>query len=447
MINIIRHAPREPSSHQLPRLLRPSVWQLLLLILSLALGCQAQLVNPTSTPTQVPTNTPTATATSTATVPPTSTPTPTHTPTAIPTATPTDTPTPSPTATSTSTATPTPQPTSTPSPTSAPVEEAAAAEQPAPSDNAAHPQIPTVVLSNYFPWYDPHTWETGCTSAGDLPRDGVYQSDDSTVIARHIGQARAASLDGFAVHWFAPQGRTDANFGQVLSQSPAGFNSTVTFLHHILPGVSQQSVIDALSYIINTYGQHPRFFRAAGKPVIMFSDMYRVPGDQESAVARWQAIRQAVDPGHNTWWIAEGLDPAYLAVFDGLYVYKIDHACCPNAYQKAPQWANWVRDWEQQTGQPKLWVGTVMPGWNDLNSGQAHCTDLRVSSEPFARDRAGGAYYAKTWETVLPTQPDFIIIHSFNEWVEGSYIEPSAAFGDLYLQLTAQWIAQFKGSR
>lgn len=304
-----------------------------------------------------------------------------------------------------------------------------------------------MVLSNYFPWYDPHTWETGCTSAGDLPRDGVYQSDDPGVIARHIGQARAASLDGFAVHWFAPQDRTDANFGQVLGQSPAGFNSTVTFLHHILPGVNQQGVIDALSYIINTYGQHPRFFRAAGKPVIMFSDMYRVPGSQESAVARWQAIRQAVDPGHNTWWIAEGLDPAYLAVFDGLYIYKIDHACCPNAYQKAPQWANWVHSWEQQTGQPKLWVGTVMPGWNDLNSGQAHCTDLRVSSEPFARDRSGGAYYAKTWETVLPTQPDFIIIHSFNEWVEGSYIEPSVAFDDLYLQLTAQWIARFKDSR
>jgi hypothetical protein len=88
-----------------------------------------------------------------------------------------------------------------------------------------------------------------------------------------------------------------------------------------------------------------------------------------------------------------------------------------------------------------------MPGWNDLNSAASHCVDLRVSSAPFARERAGGAYYAQTWEAVLPTQPDFIIVHSFNEWVEGSYVEPSAQFGDLYLQLTAQWIAQFKNSR
>jgi len=313
-----------------------------------------------------------------------------------------------------------------------------------------HPDIMPAVLANYFPWYDPETWSTGCTSAGDVPGDGVYQSDAPEVIARHIGQAQAAGLDGFAVHWFAPSNRTDTNFSQVLHQSPEGFNSTVTFLYHILPGANQQGVIDALRQIIENYGGHPRFFRADGKPVIMFSDMYRVPdmsGAQSSSpVALWAEIRQTVDPDHNTWWIAEGLEPEYLSVFDGLYIYKIDHACCPNSYASASRWAGWVRNWEQKTGQTKLWVGTVMPGWNDLNSVQDHCADLRVSSEPFARDRADGAYYARTWEAVLPTQPDFVVLHSFNEWVEGSYVEPSAGFGDLYIQLTAQWVAHFKGN-
>jgi hypothetical protein len=329
----------------------------------------------------------------------------------------------------------------------------AAVEEPAPGlDEGArlHPEVAPAVLANYFPWYDPETWSTGCTSGGDLPRDGVYQSDDPGVIARHIAQAQGAGLDGFAVHWFAAGDRTDTNFAQVLAQSPDGFGSTVTFLYHILPGVDQQGVIDALRYVIDGYSGHSRFFRAGGKPVIMFSDMYRVPGaggSHAAAIEIWRQVRDAVDPHHATWWIAEGLEPAYLAVFDGLFVYKIDHACCPNAYTSASRWAGWVRDWEGQTGQPKLWVGTVMPGWNDLNTGQAHCVDLRVSSEPFARDRADGAYYARMWEAVLPTQPDFIILHSFNEWAEGTHIEPSVAFGDLYLQLTAQWVARFKGSQ
>ena len=312
-----------------------------------------------------------------------------------------------------------------------------------------------MVLANYFPWYDPGTWSTGCTSDSDQPRDGVYHSDDPGVIARHIGQARAAGIDGFAVHWFAPGNRTDANFEKVLNLSPEGFQSTVTFLYHILPGANQQGVIDALRYVMDRYTAHPRFLRIAGRPVILFSDMYRVPDpagnrpasdkDVATAVARWAAIREAVDPNHTAWWIAEGLQPDYLSVFDGLYVYKIDHACCPNAYRWASRWAGWVRDWERRTGRPKLWVGTVMPGWDDLNSAQPQCADLRVSSAPFARDRENGAYYARTWEAVLPTRPDFILIHSFNEWVEGSYIEPSVRFGDLYLQLTAQWAARYKG--
>lgn len=312
-----------------------------------------------------------------------------------------------------------------------------------------------MVLANYFPWYDPHTWSTGCTSDADQPRDGVYNSDDPGVIARHIAQARAAGIDGFAVHWFAPGNRTDANFEKVLNLSPDSFQSTVTFLYHILPGTNQQGVIDALRYVIARHTAHPRFLRVAGRPIILFSDLYRVPDpagnrpasdkDVATAVARWREIRQAVDPNHTTWWIAEGLQPDYLAVFDGLYVYKIDHACCPTAYRGARRWAGWVRDWERRTGQPKLWIGTVMPGWDDLNSAQPQCADLRVSSAPFARDRENGAYYARTWEAVLPTQPDLILIHSFNEWVEGSYIEPSVRYGDLYLQLTAQWISRYKG--
>ncbi|MCP4538451.1 MAG: hypothetical protein GY832_15050 [Chloroflexi bacterium] len=389
-----------------------------------AVTTQVAVVRPLATPTALPSPTSTSTATDTPT------PTPTNTPTPSPTSTPLATHTPMPTETSLS-----------------------ISQDVLPAIGGAniHTEIPPVVLANYFPWYDPETWSTGCTSAGDQPRNGVYQSDDPGVISRHIGQAQAAGLDGFAVHWFAPGNRTDSNFAQVLNQSPDGFHSTVTFLYHILPGINQQGVIDALRYVLDNYSEHPRFFRVGGKPIIIFSDMYRVPGatgaQPTSSIARWTEIRQAVDPDHNTWWIAEGLEPDYLSIFNGLYVYKIDHACCPNSYASAPRWAGWVRDWERQTGQTKLWIGTVMPGWNDLNSSQSHCTDLRVSSDPFARDRADGTYYAQTWEAVLPTQPDFVVLHSFNEWVEGSYIESSVGFGDLYMQLTAQWVTRFKSSR
>jgi len=393
--------------------------------------------HPPSGATGSPTHTPCPTATKMPTCTPAATAMPANTPTGVPTDT--------------------PMPTASPAPTAGPTLTRELSPKPAPALVAGHPDVPPLVLANYFPWYDPATWDTGCTSDGDRPLDGVYDSNDPAVISRHIEQARAAGLDGFAVHWFAREDRTDANARQVLDLSPEGFNSTITFLYHILPGAKVDAVIEQLRYVHRTYGGHPRFLRLAGRPVILFSDMYRVPdragrrpkSDQDvaTAVAHWAEIRAAVDPHHEDWWIAEGLRPEYLEVFDGLYVYRIDHACCPNACLSAPRWAGKVREWERATGQAKLWVGTVMPGWDDLNSGKSHCTDLRVSAEPFARGRADGSYYARTWEAVLPTGPDLVVVHSFNEWVEGSYVEPSERFGDLYLRLTAQWVTRFKTRR
>ncbi|HLF00425.1 MAG TPA: LysM peptidoglycan-binding domain-containing protein [Anaerolineales bacterium] len=326
----------------------------------------------------------------------------------------------------------------------------AAVSNPPPSTQAAPPpQTGTtdrtggekLVIANYFPWYDEGFWGQGVT--WDTPTV-QYNSDHISTIQRHIGWAQQAGLDGFAVHWFQQGNRTDTNLANVLGNSPGGFRSTVTFLTHILPGANRGMVIDNLRYLINTYGQHGSFLRVNGKPVIFFADMDRVPLEgASSAVNAWQSIRNEVDPGNSTIWIAEGLKPAYLGVFDGLYVYKIDHACCPASYNKAPTWAGWVRQWEKQTGKPKLWVGTLMPGWDDSRS--VGRPDLRTPSPAFARDRQGGAYYQATFNAVVGTSPDMLIIHSFNEWIEGSQIEPGTTYGDTYLNLTKQFSNQFKG--
>jgi hypothetical protein len=45
----------------------------------------------------------------------------------------------------------------------------------------------------------------------------------------------------------------------------------------------------------------------------------------------------------------------------------------------------------------------------------------------------------------LASRPDWLWVNSFNEWVEGTYVEPSALYGDLYLQLTHNFAALFKG--
>lgn len=377
------------------------------------------------------------------------TPTPSVTPTATPTPTATQTATRTPAATPTATPTQTPPPTATPSPEPTPVPTDAPPETPQPAAEAeASGRYPRLVLANYFAWYDHATWGSCAVSDGDGPLE-PYHSDDASTFARHIRQAMEAGIDGFTLQWFAPGDRTDRNLGALLAQSQGtGFRSTVIFLRHIWPGspnATQATVGDAITHLLATYGGHPSFLSVDGRPVIVFADVYRVPreGGQTPQQA-WGAIRARVDPERRSLWIAEGLDPSYLDAFDGLYVYKITHAAYPDDHVKASRWAAGVRRMEAQLGQPRLWMATVSPGWDDLRSG---CQlDVRVPSAPHKRPRDNGAYYRATFEAAMGSDPDWIWINSYNEWIEGTYIEPGRLYGDRYLHMTRELATRFKGN-
>jgi len=308
-----------------------------------------------------------------------------------------------------------------------------------------HAESSRLALASYFAWYDLASWD-GCNiSAGDRPLQ-PYNSDDPETIAGHIRLAQSAGIDGFTLNWFAPGERTDANFGALLARSAgSNFTSTVIFQRHIWhgsPSPTQANIIEAVRYLIAQYSGHPNFLKIGGRPVIFFTDLPRVPS--KSPQQFWAEVRRQADPAHDTIWIAEGLDFSYLSTFDGQYVFKISHAAYPSDYVKSSRWANQVRKWEQTTGQTKLWIATLSPGWDDLRAG---CRpDVRAPSALHKVDRGDGAFFTANFQAALASQPDWLWIHSFNEWVEGTYIEPSVQYGERYLDLARESVQQFKSS-
>lgn len=87
------------------------------------------------------------------------------------------------------------------------------------------------------------------------------------------------------------------------------------------------------------------------------------------------------------------------------------------------------------------WAATVMPGFDD-SSQRAAC---RPTS--FYTDRRDGDFYRESWELALATEPDWILVTSFNEWHEGSEIEPSVEYGSRYLEMTTSAAAGWRGRR
>jgi hypothetical protein len=80
----------------------------------------------------------------------------------------------------------------------------------------------------------------------------------------------------------------------------------------------------------------------------------------------------------------------------------------------------------------KTFVATIMPGYNDTKN---------------VVDRQNGTYYALFWSIAKACSADGYAITSFNEWHEGTEIEPSIEYGYQYIDLTrvlqTMWTAPF----
>lgn len=294
--------------------------------------------------------------------------------------------------------------------------------------NATRAGEPPLVLAFYYAWYDQGTWTSGLPA--DQPAQ-PYASSDPATVERHVNQAQAAGIDALIQSWYGPQeanNQTETNFRMLLDVAAAkGFRAGADFETDGPFFPDQASVVDALRYLLTVHAQHPAYLRHAAKPVVFFWRQQRFSVDE------WAAIRAQIDPNRDSLWIAEGVDIAYQAVFDGHHLYSI--AWSPDVERTLADWGFRVRRYEADNDVERLWVATVMPAYDDTRTGRA---------DAFSVDRQDGGYYRQAWSAAMGSKPDWIVITSFNEWVEGTMIEPSLTYGNQYLDLTRDLATRYK---
>jgi hypothetical protein len=277
---------------------------------------------------------------------------------------------------------------------------------------AAH-DLRQPVFAWYYGWWTSGNWQ----KTSDLPVN-LYDSNSDSVMRRQIREARGAGIDGFICTWqyncrrLLQLAEEQGGFSVAIALDPAADGSLGSF----------DAIVNALGQVDNL-ANSPAFARIGGKPVVVWWDSSILPGD--SSVAAFRRLRDAADSDRSQYWLGGGVNFDYLDVFDAMHYYDISWESSQGAAMAS--YAGRLAGYNNSRGANKPFVATVMPGYDDIAYRGGH-----------KRDRQHGGYYHATWDDAFEYDADIVVITSWNEWHEGSQIEPSQSYGNQYLDITRE---------
>jgi glycosyl hydrolase family 99 len=259
------------------------------------------------------------------------------------------------------------------------------------------------VSAFYYPWYGTsaldgtyqHWSQGGHLPPNDIassyyPASGLYSSSDRLVVRAQMDEVRAAGIDELAVSWWGRGSAEDARMPMVVA---AARSRGIAVAAHLEPysGRTVDSVVADVSYLVATYGIRTFYvYRALDLPV-----------------AGWAAAQAALHayPDVTVYAQTPLAGAAAAGGFDGIYTYDIVtytgnsfHRICAEAHRMH-----------------LLCAPSVGPGYDAR----------RGSGDTAVKPRLSGRTYDSMWRLAIAAGADRVTITSFNEWHEGTQIEPA----------------------
>jgi len=365
---------------------------------------------------------------------------------------------------------------------------AACTSRPPTTPSAAAPEVHIA----YYPWYgNPETdgtylnWThpvfdglnrpTGLMAeapddigANYWPQAGLYSSTDPATVDRQMGEIAGTGVDVVVVSWWGPQDRRDRATPLILDAAER-HGLRVTFL--LEPAYA--SAAEARSWIVHvvdTYGGHPAFYRSArqgGRPLFYTFAPLKFEASSLSFGIQPEEWAQVLTPGGSRTIRGTRYDSAVVAHvevslfvhlaaqagFDAVNNYFASGSVTLPGTDVGITVSGDVNTWpdlrERAQREGLDFYPSVGPGYKDLR--------IRPGNVAATRDRRNGAYYAAMVDAACRTRPSVISITSYNEWHEGTQIEPTAARTTplasypgfeqgptQYLDQTRSWVAAYK---
>lgn len=289
-----------------------------------------------------------------------------------------------------------------------------------------------LVLAFYYPWFDTYD-DPRLTDRPQRPRS-TYRRNDVLSMTR---QARADGVDGFVVSW---AGAAQDGFAFDLALDAAErTDGTVTGYLEVAAAVgaaggnSTTAVATVRRWLNELLVRSSRngFLRSGDEPVIFAFATAALPA------ASWRVLLdEQAAAGRPIRVVGDTTDPAYAGVLWGEHDYSALGTAAEREraardrtlrLRSAPQVVPGAAG--------RLSAATVAPGYDD---------HLVRDGNPVVPRGPEGERYAETWAAATAGDPDWVLVTSWNEWFEGTSIEPSVLSGDRALRQTRELAAAWR---
>jgi hypothetical protein len=296
----------------------------------------------------------------------------------------------------------------------------------------------TPIMALYYSNYNIGNWTYDAMSDIAAPK---YSSGSHEAMDRHIEQAYTAGIDAFICNWRGPDDQSDGRCRGLQKRIEASEYDSMRIVFQIeLSADSDEDLLDPDGLAkalrkLEEVTQRSSYMRFQGKPLFIFINPVYF-GNAED----WRRFRNQVDLYRTQFWLTATTIQAlqddvfsYLDVFDGTYSYELN----PSPHNAMATYAYRLNQYNNAHQEHKPFIAMVMPGYDDR----------RINPQGMVIERNNGLYYQTSWQAVKQRSPAAIILNSFNDFYQGTHIEPSEVYATGYLGLTQDLIDDFFSTR
>ena len=268
-----------------------------------------------------------------------------------------------------------------------------------------------------------------------MPLTGPYDSQDPDVLEYQVLLMKMSGIDGVIVDWYGSTSSLD--YG-IINQSTAklfeatkkaGLLFSICYEDQTIKHLAERNLIDTedvysqgqedMAYLENTWFQEETYLKTPSGPVLLnFGPQYFVNGSD------WEVLFEKLDRRPVFVTLDKHYVPAAVSSFpwppmwaskDGILTQADLESYLDGYYQKAKSYS--------------YKVAGAFPGFHDIYQ------EAGVGQSYGFLDAQEGAIFEVTLQKAVEQEPDVIQFITWNDYGEGTVIEPTVEFGYRYLEM------------